>query len=341
MVVGGLEAAQRLRDGPAVLLEGRAGRLGGHPGQQRQQGRLELAVGPLQRGPHVGLVGAAGLAQDADDPAAQLGVGGHHVDHEVGPGPAEPDHDGGREAVEHELLGGAGLEPGRAGDHLGAGVDGQQQVGGIGQLGPGVRRDQQRERAPPAGGSQGAGDVRRAAGGGEPDDHVARADLRGVPGAQLGVVLDVLDRRDQRRRAAGVVGDEQALGGVEGGQQLGGVDDRQPPGGAGAEVVDRAAAADPVDGQVDRRRQLRQDLLHRRCHQGVLGVERLQQLEGAHRVEAAGAGVALLRGRAHAHLGWTRSSSVGHAVRLVSNGHDVNNVSHCQRGVPRRHHAWT
>ena len=189
--------------------------------------RLQLAAGLLERRPRGLLVRAAGLAQDADHASAQLGVGRDHVDHEVGPGPAQPHHDRRREPVEDELLGGAGLEPGGAGDHLRTGVDGEQHVDVSGQLGLRVGGHQQRQRPPLPGDSEGTGDVRRATGGGEADDDVAtgRASQRRGPPARRRPRRSRPPRRG--RRALRVVGDEQPGGGVEGGQQLGGVDERR------------------------------------------------------------------------------------------------------------------
>ena len=133
------------------------------PGQQYDQSWFELTRGKIQGMANSGLICSAGLSKNPDHPAAQLGVGGHHVDHEVGPGVSEPDHDRGGEAVEHQLLCGAGLEPGGAHDDLGTGVDGQEVHARTRKLGVRVRGDEHGQRSDCASHGQRARDVRRAA----------------------------------------------------------------------------------------------------------------------------------------------------------------------------------
>ena len=68
-------------------------------GEQAHQRRLQLAAGGGQRRGALALRLAGGLLQDRQRPAAQLGVAGDHVDHEVRERPSQPHRQGGREAV--------------------------------------------------------------------------------------------------------------------------------------------------------------------------------------------------------------------------------------------------
>ena len=67
------------------------------------------------------------------DAGAQLVVRGVDVDHQVPVRLAEPDHRDRREHVQDELLGGAGLQPGRAGEDLGA--DRRRTIDAVGERG--------------------------------------------------------------------------------------------------------------------------------------------------------------------------------------------------------------
>jgi hypothetical protein len=99
-------------------------------GQQRHQGDLRLAAAGVGERGRAGRHGqAGGLGEHAHLAVAQLAVAGHHVNHEVGVRAAEPDHDRRGQRVEHQLLRGAGLHAGRAGDRLRAGVDRDVHVG--------------------------------------------------------------------------------------------------------------------------------------------------------------------------------------------------------------------
>jgi hypothetical protein len=258
------------------------------------QGGLELAVGGGQGGFAGGLVGAGGLGEDPEHPAAELLVGRDQVDHQVRPGPAELDHQRRGERVQDHLLRGAGLQPGGARDHLGPGVGGDHDVGQRRQRGVRVRGHQHGRRPGGAGGLQGAGDVRRAPGSSEADDEVLTGHGGRVRGAALLGVLDVLDRAEQRLQPAGVVGDHQPVRDVERRQQLGGVQDRQASRRTGAEVVHPATAADRLDGGVHGLRQLRDHRADGARDQGVLVVHQLEDLGRAHRIDGQRPRVALL-----------------------------------------------
>ena len=75
------------------------------------------------------LVEAGQRAHDADRARPQLGVGRAHVDHQAAVGLAQQHERRGRDRVQRDLRGGAGLEARRAGDHLGAGVERDHHVG--------------------------------------------------------------------------------------------------------------------------------------------------------------------------------------------------------------------
>ena len=142
-----------------------------------------------------------GLGQDPDHPAVQLRVLGDHAGHQVGVGVPEPDHGRGGERVEHQLLGGAGLHPGGAGQHLGAGLDADVHVGHRGRLGGRVgarpARCGRRSAGPPRSAPATYG-VRPLA-----VSPTATSPARSEPrvgGAGVAVVLDVLERACRARR---------------------------------------------------------------------------------------------------------------------------------------------
>ena len=71
---------------------------------------------------------------------AELVVRRDDVDHQVPERLAEPDHRDRRDHVEHELLRGPGLEPRRAGDHLGPDDDDDLVLGDAPRA-PSLRRE--------------------------------------------------------------------------------------------------------------------------------------------------------------------------------------------------------
>ena len=296
------EGCQGVGHGAVVHGDGVAGRGGVDAREHRQERGLELAVGIVQRAPGLLGVGAGGLPEDADDAAAELGVRRDDVDHEVAPRAAEADHHGGRERVEDELLGGAGLEAGRAGQRLGPGAHGEQQVGVDGDLGVRVGGDEGCDGAELASPRESAGHERRTPGGREADGDVAGAQGLGLLATEVDVVLDVLDGLEQGAGAAGVVGHDEPGRGVEGGAQLGGVEHGEPSGRAGAEVVDGPAGAERLDRAVDEEGQVGEDLADGAGHRRVLGVEGPEDVEGGVRVDGRRPLVALLGGGVHGHL---------------------------------------
>ena len=80
--------------------------------------------------------------------ARSFALPGDDVDHQVPERLPEPHHRDGRDRVQDELLGGPGLHPGRAGDHLRAddGVHGV--VGQLGERAPRARRRRRRSALP-------------------------------------------------------------------------------------------------------------------------------------------------------------------------------------------------
>src|SRR5690606_32669021 len=153
-----------------------------------------------------------------------------------------------------------------------------------------------------------AREVRRAdavpqAGGGEPPGGAppaapaARADLVEVARPGGGVVLAVLGGAHDGGAPAREVRRDDAVLQAEGGEQLGGVADAGASARAGADVVNRAAGADPLRGDVDEPRERGQRGGHGVGDELVLRVDEAEQLEGVDDVEVDGAGVALLGGR--------------------------------------------
>ena len=120
--------------------------------------------------------------------------------------------------------------------------------------------------------------------------------------------------------AAGVVGDEEAFGGVERRQQLSGVENGQAPGRAGSEVVDVTAGPDRGDGAVDELGELGQDRGDRVGHRAVRLVQEGDDLERRRRVDPGRLRVAIFRGRAHPDV-------TDHSSRLVSYAVSVKNVN--------------
>ena len=84
-------------------------------------------------------------------------------------------------------------------------------------------------------------DVRRAAAGGDADEHIGggERDRGEVAGGVLGVVLGPFDGPRQGGRAAGDEADDQPGRGVERRRALGGVEHAEPAGGAGPDVDSR------------------------------------------------------------------------------------------------------
>ena len=105
----------------------------------------------------------------------------------------------------------AGLHPGGAGDHLGAGRDGHLHVD-VHHRRTGMRRDQYGARPVRARGPQRGRDVGGAAARGQADGDVAGPDVGRVGDPAGLVVLHVLDRALERLRAAGMVGDDERRG---------------------------------------------------------------------------------------------------------------------------------
>lgn len=179
------------------------------------------------------------------------------------------------------------------------------------------------------------GHERRPAGGRQTDCHVPGTDGPGLLAPQVCVVLDVLDRADQRLDAAGVVRDEQARRRIEGRSQLCGVEDGETPGRAGPEVVDAATAADAGDRSLDEQGELREHLGDRDGHGRVLRVEQPEHLERREAVDVGRVRVALLGRRAHPHVlpaHVIHRHVVTHLLRLVSPQAPVNVVKNWQAG---------
>src|SRR5581483_1088054 len=227
-------------------------------GQEGDDGRLHLAAGGVEGGGGLGRRAGGGGGDDPPGPVDELLAAGPDVDHEVPERPAEPDHHHGRDRVEDELLGRAGLEPGGSGDDLGADDDLDGVVGGGRDERTRLAGQPDGEGARLPGGGEGAEHVGGASAGADADDGVGRADAEGpeLGGAGGGVVLGALLGRGEGAGAAGHQGDD-LVGGVEGRAALGGVEHAHAAGGAGADVDDPPvgpvgeAGDDGVDGGGD------------------------------------------------------------------------------------------
>src|SRR6185295_8652512 len=109
-------------------------------------------------------------SENAQGAGPQLGVGRAHVHHQAAVGLAQQHEGGGGDGVEGDLGGGARLQTGGAGDHLGAGgelddhVGGRLAVAGGGQLAAG---DEHGGGAAVVGVFQGCAHERGDAGGGD------------------------------------------------------------------------------------------------------------------------------------------------------------------------------
>ncbi len=281
---------------PPAGLQRLARLLRGAVGEQTDQSGLQLPSRGGEGGAAAVLVQPGGLHHDVEDPAAQLVVGGGHIDHQVRVRPALRHHHGRGQVVEHHLVRGGGLQPGGARDRLRTGVHPQVDVHLIRQLGPGVGADQCGEGTRRPSGAQGAADVGSAAAGGDADRDVARPHLGSVGRPDGLLVLDALHRFDQCAQSTRVMGDDDAGREAVGGDQLGGVHHREAARRARAEVVQPAAGPDPA-----------RRLVHQPSHVGqycgdglgrdpVLGVEQTQHLQGGHVVDVASAGVTAFGG---------------------------------------------
>ena len=90
-------------------------------GFQHDNGDLRPIAALFQRLGSRIVIHAGGFTDDALAPLHQLRVGRLHVHHQVAVDLAQLDHRAGGKHIQHHLLGGAALHPGRAGDHLRAG----------------------------------------------------------------------------------------------------------------------------------------------------------------------------------------------------------------------------
>src|ERR1700679_636532 len=141
-------------------------------GFEHHQGHRHTATCALD-GVHSGLaVDFAGAHEDADAAFDELGVLHMHVDHQVLVHIAQTGHGAGGDHVEHHLLRAAGLHAGGTGNHLGAHLGDDGDVGSRGQWRIMITSDRRGVRAASPGVSHGGNDVRRTPGSGEADHYV-------------------------------------------------------------------------------------------------------------------------------------------------------------------------
>ena len=201
--------------------------------------------------------GAGRVRDDPPHPRAQLCVRRDDVDHQVPEGLPEPHHRDRGDHVEHELLRRAGLEPRRAGDHLGPDDDRDLVLGEPADLGVVDRHERDRERSGPPGLATSAPTTygvlplalnpTTASSGPTPSS----ADLAAT---FVLVVLCVLLRRRRARRAACDQRHDEPGRNGERRLALGRIDEREPARRSGPDVDEPAACLEPLGDRVDRRR---------------------------------------------------------------------------------------
>ena len=128
--------------GGAEAVDGRAGV---DTREQHDDRRFDVTARSFQRRRRGLRRSTRGGDDDSSGSIAQFDVGRPHVDHQVAERLAEADHRDGRDDVEHDLLGGAGLEPGRAGDDLRPADELDRMVDETAQLGVRIGRDADRQ----------------------------------------------------------------------------------------------------------------------------------------------------------------------------------------------------
>src|SRR5487761_303394 len=199
---GGVE---RVAQPAAVLIEQHGRLVRTEPGGGHDAGYL----GPPSAGDEraAGLAGrhAADRGHDPHGTLAELGVGGANVHHEAAVGLAEADHGRGGDDVEHDLLHGARVEPGRARDDLRPDPDLDRELGERAERRVLVAGQARGERAELVGAAHRPEDVGRPPAGRDAEDGVAFADAQPVErvGARGRVVLHVLLGGAERVLAAG------------------------------------------------------------------------------------------------------------------------------------------
>ncbi len=161
-------------------------------------------------------------------------------------------HRRGRQRVQHELGGGAGLEAGRAGDGLRADGGRNREVDEALEFTARIAGHEDDARAGTAGRGERAAHERRHAAGRDADDDVTpgRLEPLGGPGALPVVVLRALLGAQDGRLAAGHDRLHQRRIGPEGGRHLGGFDDAQAAARAGAHEDDAAPLAEGLGEHV-------------------------------------------------------------------------------------------
>ncbi len=206
-------------------------------------------------------------------------------------------------ALRTSFCGGAGLEPGGAGDGLRSGVDRTEQVvGRESQLGLRVGRHEGGDRAQLARRAR-ARSRRRACA----PTRSADGDVAGAQARSLGAARPRRRPRRSRRPAGGppaarVVGGEQASGALNVGSSSAASRTARRP-----DVPPRSSGRSlpPAARRRWRRRAWRGRAGPRRPPGrplGVLAVEQLQHLQGGQGVDSPGPGVAVLGRRAHPHI---------------------------------------
>jgi hypothetical protein len=220
-----------------------------------------------------------------------------HVHHQVLEHLADAHHGNGGNHVQDQLLSGARLEPGGAGEDFGPHddfdgnvcnrTDGRVFIAGYGGGGaahfPGV--------------FQGSQDVRGAAAGGNPDHHVPglEADVLQVLGAHGVVVFGPFHSLGKGHGPAGQQGHHLFRGSPEGGRALGGVQKAQPTAGSGPHIDQAAAGFKGPDHSLNGLLDLRDGLANGRGHLGIFLVHGLEGFQGRHEVQILGPFIALFR----------------------------------------------
>jgi hypothetical protein len=153
---GGASAStRRITPPPAAMRSAAAS--GERESFVHHDGQLHAAIRRGKQAPRLVALHAADRDHQAFRAVAQLVVGGPHIDHQVAVRLADADHRTGRDAVEHQLGGGARLEPRGARDDLRARDGKNRHIGRSDDLGRWRRAGEDHgARAQPAGELQSA-----------------------------------------------------------------------------------------------------------------------------------------------------------------------------------------
>ena len=287
-------------------------------GQDHGDGGLGAASGQIDVPSGLLLGDAGGLCDDFLRPAAQLLIGLHHVHHQVLVGLAHTHHGGGGDHIQNQLLGGARLQTGGAGEHLGPHHRLHGHLGGLSDGAARVAGDGGGVTAHLPGVIQRPQHIGGAPAGGNADDQIVfgQAPALQVLTPQLPAVLRALHGLEERVVSPGDEADDHVVADPECGRAFGGVQHAQPPAGARAQVKHPASGLDGGNGPLHHLGDLGKHRPDGLGDLGVLPVHGGNHLQGGHDVQLHGVGVSGLRChfvQVQAHAVWLLSCAGGAA----------------------------